>query len=275
MKKILLIILVLFLFNTAEAQRKGQMVKWLHIAPKASIGTALLINSNTSKDKNIEQSFFNLSTSFGGSLGISIGDYLGFYAEGNFTNFSQKYLMQVQHVDETRHDYDKTLEFSTVNMAVMMRYVSELGGYFEIGPSFTTLKTVDITNSVDLGQLDAEKEDFNASFINLSIGVGQAVYRNERLSIFLGARINFSPVGFYLPREEYSGNTYFKDGAYASNPNIGWADKQNLRYDNSATLHDVQGKTMPTTGFLTLEINYIFGFWGNASCGRGRLLFFQ
>ena len=263
MKKILLVLLAMFLLTMAEAQHKGQLVKWLKIAPKASVGTSFLVNSNTFSDKSIEASTINLSTSFGGSFGLGIGDYLEFYVEGNLAKFGQEYHLQVEKTDGTDQSYDKNLDFTAINTGIMMRYTSELGGYFEIGPSFTTLKTAEITNSTDGLAIDAS-EDFNSSYVNLSVGVGQAVYRSDRLFVFVGARFNFSPVSFYLPREAYSDATYFKDGMY---------NEQNLRYEPNT--HSVQGKTMPMTGFLTLEINYIFGFWGNASCGRGRLLFFQ
>jgi len=275
MKKIVYVIIALFIFNTANAQKKGQMIKWLHIAPKAGVGTSLLINSNSFQDKSIEPSFFNLSTHFGGSFGISIGDYLGFYVEGNMMNFSQNYHMQVEYLDGTDNSYDKTLDFKASNVGVLMRWVSDMGGYFEMGPSFTTMKKVTVTNSVDLSQVNPTTEDFNDSYINLSLGFGQAVYRNERLSVFIGARLNYSPVSMFLPRDVYPENSYFKDGAYASAVNQGWTGDNQPNSLYNPDKHSIQGKTMPLTGFLNFEVNYIFGFWGNARCGRGRLMFFQ
>jgi hypothetical protein len=263
MKKLLLIALTLLLVLSVEAQKKGQMIKWLRIAPKASFGTALLINSNTFDDKNIEEAYFNMSTAFGGSLGLGIGDYLEFYAELNALNFGQTYHMQVERTEGTYESYDKTLAFTAVNTGVLMRWTTDMGGYFEIGPNFTKLKSAKVSNDA----LDLENpnyDDFNHSYINLSLGFGQALYRSERLFVYLGARFNFSPVSMYLPRDLYPNATYFKDGIY---------DIQNLSYEPN--LHEVQGKTMPLMGFVTLEVNYTFGFWGNARCGRGRLMFFQ
>jgi len=264
MKKILLIALTLLLVLSVEAQKKGQMIKWLRIAPKASFGTALLINSNTFKDKSIEESYFNMSTAFGGSLGLGIGDYLEFYAEMNALNFGQTYHMQVERTDGTDDSYDKTLAFTAVNTGVLMRWVTDKGGYFEVGPNFTKLKSATVTNTVEGALLNPTTNDFNDSYINLSLGFGQALYRSERLFVYLGARFNISPVSMYLPRDLYPDESYFKDGIY----NI-----ENLRYEPN--IHEIQGKTMPVTGFLTLEVNYTFGFWGNARCGRGRLMFFQ
>jgi len=275
MKKILLIALTLLLVLSVEAQKKGQMIKWLHISPKASVGTSLLINSNIFSDKNIEQNLFNFSTSFGGSLGISIGDYLGFYVEGNMINFAQNYHMLVEYTDGSDHSYDKTLAFTAVNTGVLMRWVTDKGGYFEVGPNFTKLKSATVTNTVEGALLNPTTNDFNASYINLSLGFGQAVYRSDRLTVLLGARLNYSPVSFYLPREENPENTYIKDGLYASAAKIGWTDLTKPNYLYNSDKHSVQGKTMPVTGFLTLEVDYIFGFWGNARCGRGRLMFFQ
>lgn len=275
MKKILLITIALFaLINVTQAQRKGQLTKWLKIAPKAGIGSALLINSNSFQDKSIEMSGFNLSYNYGGSLGLGIGDYLNFYAEGNMADFSQKYHMQVQYTNGTDNSYDKTLNFQSTNLSVMMRWVSDLGGYFEIGPTFSTLKQASVENTTETTLFNPETKDFKDSYINLSVGFGQAVFRSERLYVFIGGRLNFSPESFYLPREDYPDYTYFRDGVYGSATGAGWVNNEaNLLFDPEK--HQIQGKTMPVTGFLTLEVNYIFGFWGNARCGRGRLMFFQ
>jgi hypothetical protein len=262
MKKILLIITILALFFNSEAQ-KSQMIKWLRIAPKASVGTSMLLNSNTFADKSIEEKYWNMSTAFGGSLGLGIGDYLEFYVESNFVKFGQSYHLQVERTNGNDESYHKSLAFTALNTGVLMRWITDMGGYFEVGPTFTSLKSTEVKNDA----LVLEKptfEDFNHSYINLSVGFGQAVFRSERLFVLVGARINFSPVSFYLPRDLYPDATYFKDDIY----NIG-----NLRYEPNT--HDVQGKTMPVSGFLTLEVNYTFGFWGNARCGRGRLMFFQ
>ena len=264
MKKFLAITLLLFVGLQLFSQHKRhEFIKWLHIAPKAGYGTSMLLTMNSFTDKSAEQKLLNPGYNLGGSLGVSIGDYLGFYAEAGTQSFGQRYNMQIQEgtsVDNsTTYSYLKSFDAKAFQITVMMRYISDLGGYFEIGPTFKKIKSVVVSNSEEYGQVDATQDDFITQYPGLAVGVGQAVFRSERLNLLVGARLTFSPQDFVLNQK-----FILDDHVYNS---------QNLLYD--PLQYDEYNKTMPITGYLFFEVDYIFGFWGNASCGRGRLMLFQ
>ncbi|NJO88523.1 MAG: hypothetical protein HC831_05820 [Chloroflexia bacterium] len=80
-----------------------------------------------------------------------------------------------------------------------------------------------------------------------------AVHNGDRLQVTLGLRGSYA-LGNLV--EESSDYYVLRDGVYIPQG-------------------DFTAKTSPFTLKLMVEVNYIFGFWGDASCGRGRLMFFQ
>ncbi len=83
-------------------------------------------------------------------------------------------------------------------------------------------------------------------------GLGYAAYNGDRLRVNLGLRALYGISNFVDDSDFYVLN----DGYYVP--------KGNFNSD-----------TKPLSVKFTVAVNYIFGFWGNATCGRGRLVFFQ
>ena len=88
---------------------------------------------------------------------------------------------------------------------------------------------------------------------SIAVGLGFAIFRGERVSFNLGLRGSYAISDIVEDPNFYVLN----DGVYPLSADYAYS------------------KTNPFSLKLMFEINYFFGFWGDASCGRGRMMFFQ
>ncbi|MBN1252781.1 MAG: PorT family protein [Bacteroidales bacterium] len=253
MKKLTFLILLLFVTSVIYSQhrkKRGSEVKWLSIAAKAGYGNSILINSNVMGDNNITMDFLSPAYSFGGRFGVTYGDNFGLAFEVLSSGFSQKY-----DINDGNNTYSKTQKFTSLDYLIMFRYTSDYGFYFEAGPKFSNLKSASIENPSDFNFTDNETDyiaNFKEKYNSIAIGMGFAIFRGERINFNLGLR------GSYAITDIVENPNFYvlDDGVYL--PEI-------------TTL----AKTNPFSLKLMFEINYFFGFWGDASCGKGRIMFFQ
>lgn len=250
------VFLVLFtiIVSAVYAQRhngNGE-IKWLSLAVKGGYGGTMLFNSDVSADKNVSQDFLSPSYEYGGRFGITYGDYVGIGFEVLSGGFGQDYAIG----DGINDPYTKTQKFKSLDMVVSLRFTSPYGFYFEAGPKFSTLKSASVKNSIDgifLDEMDNNYlMNFSEKFTSIVAGMGFAVYNGDRLQVNLGIRGSYG-IGTFQENKDYY---VLNDGVYIPQGNF-------------------TAKTTPFTLKATLEVNYTFGFWGDATCGRGRLMFFQ
>jgi hypothetical protein len=252
MKKLILIALCMVFIGSAFGQhRRGNgEIKWLSLAIKGGYGGSLLFNSDVMADNNVSISFLSPSYSYGGRFGITYGDHIGLNFEPLFSGFSQEY-----NIDDGVSTYTKIQKFKSLDYFVSLRYISSYGFYFEVGPQFSTLKSASVENSKD-GSFTSENGDymakFSEKFTSLTSGLGFAVVNGDRLQVNLGLRGSYTFGDFVIDDNYYVLN----DGVY--NPTGTFTSSTN-----------------PFTLKLMVEVNYFFGFWGDATCGKGRLMFFQ
>jgi hypothetical protein len=249
MKKIsILLILTLFVIS-AHAQRKGQVIKWFSIAAKGGVTNSFLLNTDILNDNNINPSFFNLGYTFGGRLTFSYGDNLGFGIEYEAFSLAQEYAI-VAPTDS----YTKDINIKASEIIPFFRYTGDRGGYFEIGPKFSTIKTVTETNSIDaaFSQTIEPEMYYEPKFKNIMIGFGTSAVKTERLEVNMGVRL------------AYAFSSITLDNYYVANDGV-----------YPATFTIPTKATNPVSIQFLVELNYYFAFYGNASCGRGRLMFFQ
>ncbi len=255
MKNVLILFFSL-LITTGYAQRhrgNGE-IKWLNISAKAGYGGTMLFNSDVSSDGNVTQAFLSPSYEFGGRFAIGYGDFVSLGVEVLSAGFGQTYSIN----PPNEQGYDKTQKFTSFDILPTLRYTSPYGFYFEAGPKFSTLKTATVENSVDGSFTDENLPqdymlNFSEKFTSVVAGLGMAVHNGDRLQVNLGLRASYALGNFTEENPDYyvlNDGVYIPEGSHTAN-------------------------TSPFTLKLMLEVNYIFGFWGNASCGRGRLMFFQ
>lgn len=250
----IIVVLFLLVLTTSYGQRRGRSstVKWLNIALKGGVGGTMLFNSDVSSDENTTMNFLSPSNEVGARFGITYGDYVNVGVEYLMSGMSQKYQVNPTNMEA----YEKTQAFKMSDILFTIRFQALTGFYFEVGPKFSTVKSASIENSIT-GSFNDEtatsyEDNFSDKFTSIVVGMGLAVFNGERVQINLGLR------GSYALSDLNGDGSYFvlSDGVYSP---VGPFDAE----------------TKPFTLKFTLGVNYIFGFWGDASCGRGRLMFFQ
>ncbi len=252
-KTTVIILLVLFSVSNIFAQRRGKsQVKWLNIELKGGYGGSILLNSDVASDKNATLAISQPAYEFGGRLGLTYGDYIGIGVELLKSGFNQDYDISVANSDT----YTKTQKFKSSDIVITLKYTNLYGFYLELGPKFSTIKSVEVENSIQKSFIDITDSDYQKhfadKFTSIVFGLGFAAYNGDRLRINLGLRASYA-LGDIVEDENFY---VLNDGFY--------------RPDVSST-----ATTNPFNLKFMVGINYTFGFWGNASCGRGRFMLFQ
>lgn len=245
MKKVISLIFALLLISAytfAQRGRGGSTIKWLNIAPKAGIGNSILINQDITDDENIKPDYLSPSYCFGGRTGITFGDHIGVYFELLYSYFGQKY-------DVKTPSYDVETKINTLDYVGLLRYTSAYGIYVETGLKFSNMKSAKETNTADEQERDM-MNNYISKYKNVIFGVGLAPLRRERFEINFGVRASYG-------LDDITDDYIFNGSAYNRPP------------------YSSDSPTNPLTVRAILEFNYIFGFFGDASCGNGRLMLFQ
>lgn len=251
MRKIVFVLIVLLLSTSLYAQkRRGSTIKWISLAVKGGYGNSILFNQDVSADANTNLDYLSPAYNIGGRFGLTFGDNFGVYIEGLSSGFKQSY-----DINTGTDSYTKTQEFKSFDIVLDLRYTSDYGFYVEAGPVFNNLKSALETNTID-GTIPRDNyvDNFADKYNSLMFGLGFAAFRGDRLSVNVGLRGTYA-LGDFV---EDPGSFYvLNDGVYHPT-NIGTG-----------------AATNPFSAKIMLEVNYFFAFWGDASCGRGRLIFFQ
>ena len=251
MRKIVFVLVILLLSTSLYAQRRkkrGTTIKWISIAVKGGYGNSIIFNQDVSADANTSMDFLSPAYNFGGRFGLTFGDNFGVYLEALSAGFKQNY-----DINTGTDSYTKTQEFKSFDIILNLRYTSEYGFYVEAGPVFNNLKSASETNTIDGNFLPTDNyiENFADKYNSLMFGLGFSAFRGDRLSVNVGLRGTYA-LGDFV---ENSNFYVLNDGVYGGTTT------------NAAT--------NPFSMKVMLEVNYFFAFWGDASCGRGRLMFFQ
>ena len=251
MKKIISLILICLLISNAFAQRRrGTEIKWLSLALKGGYGGNVFLNKDVLSDPNVKVNYMSPHYVYGGRFGITYGDNIGVNIEPLWSTFNQEYSIKGV------TPYTKTQKFKSFDFLVSLRFISSYGFYLEAGPQFSTLKSAAVTNSISgsfneyLNGADY-KENFANKFTSVAFGFGYAAINGDRVQLFLGLRANYGLGNFVENSYFVLGDGFYQQGTYTG------------------------AKTSPVSYKLMVELNYFFGFWGDATCGRGRLMFFQ
>jgi len=247
-----LLIAIAFLFQNANAQRRTQTIKWFSIAAKIGYGNSVLLNVNNIEDKHVEFNYLTPSLSYGGRFTFTYGDKIGFGSDILLSSFGQKYT-----IDNNGDIYEKEIKIKSLDILPFFRYTGEKTGYLEIGSKFSIVRSMSVTNSIlnpnpPFKPTDNIVENYAPKFTSIVLGLGLAVYKNERLDVNLGTRFAYSFTDF-TPGYSYN---VVNDGYYIPEKTV---------------LTD----TNPLSIQFILEVNYYFAFWGDATCGKGRLMLFK
>ncbi|MEN8119520.1 MAG: outer membrane beta-barrel protein [Bacteroidota bacterium] len=251
MRKIVFVLVILLLsinlYAQKRAKKRGTTIKWISLAVKGGYGNSILFNQDVFADDNTTINFLSPAYNFGARFGLTFGDNFGIYVEPLLSTFKQDY-----DINTGTDSYTKTQKFKSFDILLNLRYTSAYGFYVEAGPVFNSLKSAEETNSIDGITRNNYIDNFADKYKSLMFGLGFAAFRGDRLSVNVGLR------GTYALGDFVEDPTSF----YVLNDDIYRATGTNA-------------KTNPFSAKIMLEVNYFFAFWGDASCGRGRLMFFQ
>ncbi|MFN8257490.1 MAG: hypothetical protein U0W24_17480 [Bacteroidales bacterium] len=254
MKKLIIVLLAMVLYATSglsQRRKNTTEVKWLSIALKGGYGGTVMFNTDVMSDGKVTLNFLSPSYSYGGRFGITYGDHIGINYEPLFSGFGQEY-----NINDDVQPYAKNQRFTAFDNLLSLRYISNYGFYFEAGPQFSKLKSASVENDKTGNFTDGGEDylsNFSENYTSLVAGLGFAAHNGDRLQVNIGLR------GTYTFGNLVANPNYYvlDDGVYqpAGGP--------------------FTSTTNPFTLKLMVEVNYFFGFWGDATCGRGRLMFFQ
>lgn len=244
MKQVLSIILILAIFNQAEAQRRRSNVIWFDVSLKGGPGTSYFKNFNTSEDPNITMISFNPSYFYGGSLGATFGKDWGVSFEAISNYYSQGYSVR----PDRGSIYRKDVEINSLDLGLVFNYASRAGFYFEFGPKFCKMQSSGYScrPPYDL-EIDTLNR-YNASIykgIMLGGGLILLTSDDERFRINLGARLTY----------------IFDDIMNDSKIPPSSDNRYKLIYTDSHA-------TSPLMAHVLLEVRYFFGFVGTAGSGK-------
>jgi len=248
-------VLILLIFSTtttfAQKRKKNKdAIKWISISAKGGVGNSILLNKDVADEKNVSLDYLSLSYCYGGKLTFTYGESLGFGIEALSSKFGQKY-----DIKQDNFTYNKNLQLKSLDYVFFFRYSGEGGAYFELGPKFTNLKSQNLTNSIDdnFKAQDNLLDFYKKKYTSLMLGFGFSAIRTERFTMNMGLRGAYALGDLVNDHQQYILN----DQVYIPQKTVN------------------EASTNPFSLQIMLEFNYFFAFWGDASCGRGNLMFFK
>jgi hypothetical protein len=249
MKKIIILTVLLIAAISVNGQRRGQVIKWISLSAKGGVGNSVLLNTDAVNEQYANLNFLTPSYAYGGRFTFTYGDNIGLGLDLLSVSFGQEYSLVTPDFS-----YEKKIALRSLDYTVFFRYNGNQGGYFEAGPVFTKLLSAEETNSAEANVplQDDLMNIYANNYTNIMLGFGMAVMRTERLDLNLGVRLNYGLDDIVPEHSDY----ILDDGVFQ--PEI-ISDKS----------------TNPISAKFLVELNYYFAFWGDASCGQGRLMFFQ
>ena len=228
----------------AQGNRGYGVPNWISIAGKVGFGSSLMLSEQISDDENVSPNYLSPAFSIGGRLGVVFKDRVGVSVEYLSSNTQNKY--EIVKPLNTSEKSKTNLKIKSGDLLLLARYTGEYGFYAEIGPKFTSVKSVDY--EIEYGNTYDLKNCFNSSFSSIVFGFGYAVVNADRVQVTLGAR-----------------------AAYCSKNIV----KQVDGLQNTGFGKYMQMEMKPLCAQVMVDINYHFARFGKATCGAGRVIFFK
>jgi len=179
MQKLLIATVAMMISVAAIAQK--QLV-WFDVGLKAQYGATGLFNSAIADSDNVD---YIISTGYGlgGKIGINFG-YNGLAIDVMTSTGTQEF----DNVMDNENANPK-VDYKSLDVYLLYRNAKNLG-YFEIGPKFSFVNSVEYTD--EAGMARDVKEDYNSNFISGVVGFGANVMGTDgAFSGILGLRFEY------------------------------------------------------------------------------------
>lgn len=215
---------------------------WIDIGPKASFGFSGYHNKNIFGDDQHHKLLFKPSFSYGGKMGLYLGETFGFSFEGMIGNGKQEF-----EYTQSGINFINSTEWQTIDLGIIPRF-NFTGSYIEIGPQFSLLR--EVTHKYGEAVQDVENQ-FRDKYINAIFGFGGYIAGNKFFTLSMGIRLSYS-IGDFLT----------EDASKLSNP----VPASYKTFDEYSSLN-------PYLVAFTAELTFGIGGVAKAECGRRAFLF--
>ncbi len=250
MKKKMLLALVLIIATSTIYAQRGSKVNWLTFSAKGGYGISAMLNMDTYNDPNISPNYMSGTYFMGARLGVVFGDVIGTALEINSTSFSQEFNMKTS----TDILSNKT-QINTFDIIGLLRFTTETGFYFEIGPKFSKINKITETPELNMEQQINLDNAYKTNYNSAVLGIGISYPLGERVNLSLGVRANYGFSDIINDNQQYFAVT--DDGRYV--PTTFYTNPKT----NVLQFHGV------------LELTYFFGYFGKANCGKYGIILFK
>lgn len=236
------------MFASLFANAQRGKVTWMSLAVKGGYGSSMMMHMESLNDQNVTYKYFSPSYFVGGRFGLTFGQVVGVSTNVLYSDFMQGYS-----IDNLGTKYDKQTDFKALDVDVTLRLTSPTSFYFEIGPKFTKINS--ITNSMpptsSIISVDV-MDNYKPNWTSILLGMGFMPYRSDRVELSLGFRASYGFSSIITDNNQYYA---VKDAVY------------------SPTYTDPT--TNPIQLYGVVELNYLFGYFGTANCGKFKVILFK
>ncbi len=238
MKSKITFIVILSIFFVSQ-QGIGQV--WFDIAGRGGYGFSGFYNKNVWDDTE-HNNGFSTGYSYGGKLGINIGEHNGVMLEANIMNGVQEFTYKANNLRTPN-----VTEWQTLDLNALYRF-NNVGSYLELGPSMSLVRSVN--QSFGGVQLD-NSNAYTERYFSAMAGFGGFITGNEFFTLIMGLRLGYCLTDMLAP------------------------DAKNLPNPPPATYktYDSYSAIQPFFAQFTVEISFGIGAIARANCGRRTYLF--
>ncbi len=243
MKRVLILVLLISIVSVGYSQKKKKKKgkkdpTYFSLAIKGGYGNSILANTNITDDETITPDVMAPSHMFGADIGVNFNGGLGIGLELSSQTFGGSYEMKT-----LSSGYTKDITLTSFDKILLLRTVGYSGGYFEIGPKFSSIKSFSEANSNNVQSLNTISS-YSKSYTSLVAGFGIGIFGVDRFNLSIGLRVAYS----------------FTDIMN---------DKQFPIYD-TAYLNTSEGykSTNPLTAQAILKFTWNVGYFDTSACKR-------
>ncbi len=209
---------------------------WVEAGVKANMGPSGYFNSFVANDAQHDYTM-NLAFSYGGVLGLNIGDFHGL----NLEVLTGTYFQDIIYRPAAGTQLRNSLEWDVLDFLALYRFYPKSGMYLELGPKLTRIQSISQTSGPTVLAIDGIYED---DYISGVAGIGAFLVGSEVMVIKAGLRFEYGVTDFVSEQGVAAGYPSFASG--------------NL----------MQGQTAPFRVSFGMEMSFGLGGIAQSGCGR-------
>ncbi|MES2592280.1 MAG: outer membrane beta-barrel protein [Bacteroidota bacterium] len=241
MKKIIIAFSVLICSQSLYSQG------WFDIGFKGGYGLNFLANKNFYNDRAFSPNI-SFGYMYGGKIGINFNQSHAVTLDVTSSLFQQSYYYSLFNADSiTRSEYKRKIMFNSLNVLLMYRKASD-GGYFEVGPQFSTLSRARGTDGFTQTANVDISENFVKSYYSAVMGFGGYLAGTDNFRVTLGFRFSYA-----------LNDVISSEGRKTNFPSI--------------TQYESYKSSNPVSAMMIIEMNYDVGYFTRSRCKKRKLNF--